>query len=99
MKSNKISIIIINNDSSSLEECIKSISNQTYDNYEILLACNSDNKEKLKKLSNKIKIYDNYFITLVGNKKPIDMTDDEKFLFYMKNNYQKFNKGVSSNEI
>ena len=62
MKSNKISIIIINNDSSSLEECIKSISNQTYDNYEILLACNSDNKEKLKKLSNKIKIYDNYFI-------------------------------------
>ncbi len=58
MKSNKISIIIINNDSSFLEECLKSILNQTYDNYEILLACNSDNKEKLKKISNKIKIYD-----------------------------------------
>mgnify|MGYP004618859909 FL=1 len=55
--------------------------------------------EEVNTLLDKIKIYDNYFITLVGNKKPIDMTDDEKFLFYMKNNYQKFNKGVSSKEI
>ena len=50
-------------------------------------------------LLEKIKLYDNYFITFEGNKLPQDMTDTEKFTFYLKNNYEKFQDGVSSGEI
>ncbi len=50
-------------------------------------------------LLEKIKLYDNYFITFEGNKVPQDMTDTEKFTFYLKNNYGKFQNGVSSGEI
>ena len=57
------------------------------------------NEEEVNTLLDKIKIYDNYFITFEGSKKPSELTDDEKFLFYMKNNYEKFTKGVSSKEI
>lgn len=50
-------------------------------------------------LLDKIKLYDNYFITFEGTKFPQDMTDTEKFTFYLKNNYEKFQNGVSSVEI
>ena len=50
-------------------------------------------------LLDKIKLYDNYFITFEGTKSPQDMTDTEKFTFYLKNNYEKFQNGVSSVEI
>ena len=39
-------------------------------------------------LLDKIKLYDNYFITFEGTKFPQDMTDTEKFTFYLKNNYE-----------
>ena len=69
------------------------------DNKEDKVVTTELNEKEINTLLDKIKIYDNYFITFEGSKKPSELTDDEKFLFYMKNNYEKFTKGVSSKEI
>ena len=69
------------------------------DNKEDKVVTTELNEKEVNSLLDKIKIYDNYFITFEGSKKPSELTDDEKFLFYMKNNYEKFTKGVSSKEI
>ena len=55
--------------------------------------------EEQNSIVDKIKEYDNYFISFDGNKNPLEMTDQEKFEFYLKNNYGKFKTGVSSKEI
>lgn len=55
--------------------------------------------EEQNSIVDKIKEYDNYFISFDGNKNPLEMTDQEKFEFYLKNNYEKFKTGVSSKEI
>ena len=55
--------------------------------------------EEKNSIVNKIKEYDNYFISFDGTKNPLEMTDQEKFEFYLKNNYGKFKTGVSSKEI
>ena len=55
--------------------------------------------EEKNSIIDKIKEYDNYFISFDGTKNPLEMTDQEKFEFYLKNNYGKFKTGVSSKEI
>lgn len=55
--------------------------------------------EEQNNIVDKIKEYDNYFISFDGTKNPLEMTDQEKFEFYLKNNYGKFKTGVSSKEI
>lgn len=55
--------------------------------------------EEQNNIVDKIKDYDNYFISFDGTKNPLEMTDQEKFEFYLKNNYGKFKTGVSSKEI
>lgn len=55
--------------------------------------------EEKNSIVNKIKEYDNYFISFDGTKNPLEMTNQEKFEFYLKNNYGKFKTGVSSKEI
>lgn len=55
--------------------------------------------EEQDSIVDKIKEYDNYFISFDGNKNPLEMTDQEKFEFYLKNNYGKFKTGVSGKEI
>ena len=55
--------------------------------------------EEQNNIVDKIKEYDNYFISFDGTKNPLAMTDQEKFEFYLKNNYGKFKTGVSSKEI
>lgn len=55
--------------------------------------------EEQNNIVDKIKEYDNYFISFDGTKNPLEMTDREKFEFYLKNNYRKFKTGVSSKEI
>ena len=55
--------------------------------------------EEKNSIIDKIKEYDNYFISFDGTKNPLEMTNQEKFEFYLKNNYGKFKTGVSSKEI
>lgn len=55
--------------------------------------------EEQNNIVDKIKEYDNYFISFDGTKNPLEMTDQEKFEFFLKNNYGKFKTGVSSKEI
>ena len=51
--------------------------------------------EEKNSIIDKIKEYDNYFISFDGTKNPLEMTDQEKFEFFLKNNYGKFKTGVS----
>ena len=46
--------------------------------------------EEKNSIIDKIKEYDNYFISFDGTKNPLEMTDQEKFEFYLKNNYGKY---------